>query len=138
MTLGSSRKMFQGVSIKNRGSISKIFQKATPQELFSMNMDSMIHLNFRCLPSLKLTANAPENWMVGRLVCFLAGAQGVYTCFTWTLDTKVISFNSTISSCDKGHAWQQAVWLFRSLQQAQVRPDDISFYGFFGGDEKDI
>ena len=44
----------------------------------------------------------------------------------------MISFNSTISSCDKGHAWQQAIWLFRRFQEAQVRPDDISFCGFVG------
>ncbi|CAE7582658.1 unnamed protein product, partial [Symbiodinium sp. CCMP2456] len=43
------------------------------------------------------------------------------------VEADVISYNSTISACDKGGQWQLAVHLFDSMRKSKVEADAISY-----------
>ena len=43
------------------------------------------------------------------------------------LDPSVISYNATMSSCEKADQWQLAVVLFEMMPLMRLQPDSISF-----------
>ena len=47
-----------------------------------------------------------------------------------------ISYNATISACEKGGRWQQALMLLEAMQKVKVTPSEISYTATISACEK--